>query len=71
MRNGQTHQFLGVIEGEIITEKRGEEGFGYNPVFVPKGHQRTFAQMDITERNMLSHRAKALLQLLEFLKNEI
>ena len=70
IKNGQTHQFQGVIEGEILTEKRGEEGFGYNPVFVPKGHQKTFAQMNITERNMLSHRAKALFELLEFLKNE-
>ena len=70
IKNGQMHQFQGVIEGEILTEKRGEEGFGYNPVFVPKGHQRTFAQMGITERNILSHRAKALFQLLEFLKNE-
>ncbi len=70
IKNGQTHQFQGVIEGEILTKKRGEEGFGYNPVFVPKGHQKTFAQMDITERNMRSHRAKALFELLKFLKNE-
>ncbi len=70
IKNEQTHQFQGVIEGEILTEKRGKEGFGYNPVFLPKGHQKTFAQMDITERNMLSHRAKALFELLKFLKSE-
>ena len=70
IKNGQTHQFQGVIEGEITTEKIGEEGFGYNPLFVPKGHQLTFAQMNINERNTLSHRAKALLQLVEFLKKE-
>lgn len=59
--------FEGVIRGEIITEKRGLSGFGYDPVFVPEGHSRTFAEMTLEEKNQLSHRAIAVKKLAEYL----
>lgn len=49
----------GVCEGSIVTEKRGEGGFGYDPVFVPEGYSRTFAELPISVKNKISHRAKA------------
>jgi XTP/dITP diphosphohydrolase len=63
--------FDGIAKGEIIDEKRGEEGFGYDPVFVPDGHQRTFAQMNLEEKNTLSHRAKAFEAMRNFLQNPV
>lgn len=59
--------FEGIICGEIITEKRGSSGFGYDPVFVPEGHSRTFAEMTLEEKNQLSHRAIAVKKLAEYL----
>ena len=59
--------FEGVIRGEIITEKRGSSGFGYDPVFVPEGHSKTFAEMTLEEKNQLSHRAIAVKKLAEYL----
>ncbi len=66
---GAVHQFTGLVEGEIISQKRGEEGFGYDPIFLPKGYERTFAQMSMQEKNQISHRARALKQLIHFLEN--
>lgn len=59
--------FEGIIRGEIITEKRGSSGFGYDPVFIPEGHSRTFAEMTLEEKNQLSHRAIAVKKLAEYL----
>ena len=59
--------FEGVIRGEIITDKRGLSGFGYDPVFVPEGHSKTFAEMTLEEKNQLSHRAIAVKKLVEYL----
>lgn len=59
--------FEGIIRGEIITEKRGSSGFGYDPVFVPEGHSRTFAEMTLEEKNQSSHRAIAVKKLAEYL----
>jgi XTP/dITP diphosphohydrolase len=50
----------GVVEGSIIPERRGKGGFGYDPVFVPEGHERTFAEMEPQEKHALSHRGRAL-----------
>ena len=61
--------FEGVCRGKIIREKRGEAGFGYDPVFVPDGAEKTFAEMSLQEKNRFSHRKKAADQLIEFLKN--
>ncbi len=59
--------FEGIIKGKIISERRGKEGFGYDPVFVPQGRDLTFAEMSLTEKNRISHRAKAFRKLRNFL----
>jgi XTP/dITP diphosphohydrolase len=59
--------FEGIINGTIIYEKRGTMGFGYDPIFVPEGKHLTFAEMDLTEKNTISHRALAFRKLKEFL----
>ena len=60
--------FEGIMEGAIISEKRGEHGFGYDPIFQPKGYNLTFAEMDQSTKNSISHRAKATAKLIEFLQ---
>lgn len=67
--DGKYYQFDGEIKGKIIIEKRGTYGFGYNPIFVPEGHDRTFAEMSMEEKGELSHRARAFAKLEQFLKN--
>ena len=67
---GTYHQFEGTVEGTLIKEKRGENGFGYDPVFVPEGHERTFAEMSMTEKSQLSHRARAFAKLVAFLSQK-
>lgn len=59
--------FEGIIEGEIITEPRGQNGFGYDPVFVPGGSDKTFAEMFEDEKNKISHRGRALARLVDYL----
>jgi XTP/dITP diphosphohydrolase len=59
--------FNGIAEGEIIDERRGNEGFGYDPVFVPAGYTHTFAEMSLDEKNKISHRFKATSMLAEYL----
>jgi XTP/dITP diphosphohydrolase len=66
--DGHYHQFEGTVEGTIIQEKRGTHGFGYDPVFVPKGHEQTFAEMTLGEKSRLSHRARAFARLAEHLQ---
>jgi len=65
--NNKQHLFEGIVEGNIIHERRGNEGFGYDPVFVPEGKTKTFAEMDLSEKNTVSHRARALEKLRTFL----
>ncbi len=65
--DGREYFFEGIVNGRIITERRGREGFGYDPVFVPDGSDLTFAEMPLNEKNMISHRAKAFEKLREFL----
>jgi XTP/dITP diphosphohydrolase len=65
--NGQQHLFTGIVRGTILDEKRGEQGFGYDPIFVPDGYEQTFAQMNTAEKAALSHRGKAVQQLVAFL----
>ncbi len=60
--------FEGIVSGNIIDEKRGEEGFGYDPIFIPEGKVLTFAQMTLSEKNKISHRAIAFEKLKEFLQ---
>ena len=59
--------FDGIVKGTIINEKRGVAGFGYDPVFIPEGKDQTFAEMDLSEKNSISHRARAFEKLREFL----
>ncbi len=66
---GQFEQFEGEVLGEITMEPRGEQGFGYDPVFQPQGHTRTFAEMSMAEKNQLAHRARALQKFKAFLSN--
>ena len=66
--DGQEHYFNGVVEGEILSEKHGESGFGYDPIFLPACYAQTFAQMDASLKNKISHRAKATQKLIEFLQ---
>jgi len=65
--DGREFLFDGRAEGRIIYEKRGNEGFGYDPVFVPEGETRTFAEMPLSEKNLISHRARAFEKLRIFL----
>ena len=67
--NEQQHFFEGAIEGQIIKERRGEKGFGYDPIFIPNGYDKTFAEMSADEKNAISHRAIAVSKLAVFLKN--
>jgi len=62
--------FEGIVTGTIISEQRGTEGFGYDPVFIPDGKSRTFAEMELTEKNKISHRARAFAKLREFLNQQ-
>jgi len=66
--NGQDYYFEGVVQGEILSEKRGEDGFGYDPIFLPACFTHSFAQMDLSLKNKISHRAKATGKLIEFLQ---
>lgn len=65
--NSKEYFFEGICEGEIIDERRGTSGFGYDPVFVPAGSGKTFAEMSMDEKNAFSHRKKALDKLVTFL----
>ena len=66
---GEEHLFEGVVEGRIIEHESGAEGFGYDPLFVPDGCDRTFAEMSPDEKNALSHRGRAVRKLAEFLRS--
>ena len=66
--NGKEYQFEGVVEGLITESASGAKGFGYDPVFTPRGYDTTFAEMDLSLKNQISHRARAVTQLVDFLK---
>lgn len=66
--NGEEKLFNGIVKGAIATEKKGDSGFGYDPVFVPEGHSESFAQMSSEMKNSMSHRFRATQQLGDFLK---
>jgi len=62
--------FEGIVNGTIISEKRGTKGFGYDPVFIPEGKKQTFAEMELEEKNSVSHRARAFEKLRDFLNKQ-
>lgn len=61
-------EFSGSVEGYMLTEPAGEGGFGYDPLFVPEGYDRSFAQLPMEVKNPMSHRARALAQVVEWMK---
>jgi XTP/dITP diphosphohydrolase len=67
--NGKQHLFTGIARGEITQNKTGNQGFGYDPIFQPEGLSQTFAQLSLEEKSQISHRGKAMRQLIAFLKN--
>lgn len=68
IKNGENHLFEGTIEGTIRSSTSGTKGFGYDPIFEPKGYNITFAEMGMDEKNRISHRALAMQKLIKFLK---
>jgi XTP/dITP diphosphohydrolase len=66
--DGREVQFEGIVEGKILTERRGTDGFGYDPIFLPDGFDRSFAEMTIHEKNQISHRGRAVARLVDYLK---
>ncbi len=68
IQDGNITQFEGIVNGKIIEDLRGTEGFGYDPVFIPEGFNRTFAEMTLIEKGEISHRGRAFQKLVDFLK---
>ena len=66
----ETEQFEGIVEGEILQERAGEKGFGYDSVFRPKGESLSFAQMSMGEKNSMSHRGRALKKFIEYIRGK-
>lgn len=64
---GQETLFEGIVDGQILEEKRGIKGFGYDPIFQPDGYKETFAEMELGEKNKISHRARAVQKLVTYL----
>ena len=65
---GENYKFVGLCHGEISKEMQGNNGFGYDPIFIPEGYDRTFGEMNVEEKNRISHRGKAIMKLRGFLK---
>ena len=65
--DGEEHLFEGIVEGRILDHETGHEGFGFDPLFVPDGYDRTFAEMTTEEKNAVSHRARAVRKLADYL----
>ena len=70
IQQGEVHEFEGIVNGQIIRERRGGEGFGYDPIFQPDGYDQTFAELGIEIKNQISHRARATAKLAEYLLKE-
>ncbi len=66
--NDKKHFFEGKVSGKISKHKSGKSGFGYDPIFIPDGYKKTFSEMTIEEKNLISHRSKAVQKLVKYLK---
>ena len=71
MTEGETHLFEGVSKGSIALGKSGTDGFGYDPIFIPEGYDRTFSEMTLDQKNEISHRGIAVRKLVDFLNSTI
>ncbi len=69
--DGDIQQFEGIATGEISKKRSGEKGFGYDPIFIPEGFSKSFAEMTSTEKNRISHRGRAIEKLIEYLKKRL
>ena len=69
--DGKRYCFEGIVNGQILFERIGQQGFGYDPLFQPMGYRRSFAQLSLAEKGKISHRARALKKLTDFLQNQI
>lgn len=67
--DGKEKQFEGIVDGQILTENHGEAGFGYDPIFIPDGFSLSFAEMSADNKNKISHRGRAVMKLVEYLKD--
>nr|WP_247672655.1 non-canonical purine NTP diphosphatase [Aquimarina sp. MMG016] len=67
--NNELKTFTGICKGTITQDKQGDGGFGYDPIFLPKGYTKTFAELSLAEKNRIGHRGKAVQQLIKFLNN--
>lgn len=67
--DGKEYLFEGTVQGSVTQQPRGNSGFGYDPIFLPDGYDKTFAQMTLEEKNKISHRARAMARLAQFLNN--
>ena len=67
--NSEETLFEGIVQGTILSERHGKEGFGYDPIFQPDGYNKSFAEMDLNEKNKISHRGRAVRKLVNFLNN--
>jgi len=70
IKGGQNYFFEGIVEGTLRNTASGQQGFGYDPIFVPDGYTQTFAEMPLAEKNKISHRAQAMQQLIAFLSGQ-
>ncbi|EDP96097.1 non-canonical purine NTP diphosphatase [Kordia algicida OT-1] len=68
--NGEQHTFTGICEGTIIKKKKGDKGFGYDPIFMANGFSETFSQISLAEKNRVGHRGKAVQKLIDFLNTK-
>ncbi|MDR1729589.1 MAG: non-canonical purine NTP diphosphatase [Prevotellaceae bacterium] len=68
--DGKEYLFEGIVDGRILEERQGNEGFGYDPIFLPAGYEKSFAQLSMTEKNNISHRGRAVEKLLAFLSEK-
>ena len=65
----EKHQFNGIVEGRITLERHGDQGFGYDPIFIPDGYEKTFAELPLSIKNSISHRGRAIKKLIAFLSS--